>query len=249
MRHVHQQRRVDLIGDVSERGEVDSAGVRRSAGDDEFGPGGNSDVSDLVVIEEPPGVDSVVFDVHPLAGNVGVGAVAEMTPGRQVHRKHSGAGLEEREEHREVGLGTRVGLHVGVAGGEEFLGTFDGQAFDLIGEGNAPVVPGAGIALDGLVHHGGSESVEGGPAHEVLRGDQIDALSLACCLTVERGSHLRIDLSQRSAKIARIRSESHGGAARLRTVLTAHDDTVEPYAKVASVPYRCAISATTRVVG
>ena len=39
VRHVHQQRGADLIGDVSERGEVDGAGGRGSAGDDELGPG------------------------------------------------------------------------------------------------------------------------------------------------------------------------------------------------------------------
>ena len=55
MRHVHQEHRADLVGDGSEGGEVDDAGIRAAAGDEERGALAQGLLAELVVVDPAGG--------------------------------------------------------------------------------------------------------------------------------------------------------------------------------------------------
>jgi hypothetical protein len=83
---------------------------------------------DLVVVDlAGVRVDAVLHRVVDLAGEVGLGAVGQVAAVGQAHAEHRVAGLAQRHEHRGVGLGAGVRLHVGVVGAEQLLGALDGE--------------------------------------------------------------------------------------------------------------------------
>ena len=104
------------------------------------------DVVDVLV-----GVETVGNDVEPFAGHVERHAVRQVAAGGEIHSQHGVAGLEEGQEHRLVGLGTGVRLHVGTIGAEQFLGAIDGKLLDHVDVLAAAVVALARIALGILV--------------------------------------------------------------------------------------------------
>ncbi len=106
----------------------------------------------------------------------------EVASVRQVETHERVARFEHGEEHGHVGLGARVGLHVGVLGTVEFAEALDGQALHLIDHFAAAVVAGRGITLGVLVGQHRPHGLHHLVAHEVFRGDQLDAFHLACAL-------------------------------------------------------------------
>ena len=105
MRHVDHQDRADLVRDRAEGGEVYLARVGRGACDDELGlrleRAGTNDVhvDQLVAL-----ADLVIDDIEPLAGHGHRRAMGQVSAVRQGHAHDPVAGLEQRQEHRLVGL-------------------------------------------------------------------------------------------------------------------------------------------------
>ncbi len=94
-------------------------------------------------------------------------------------------GWHHRQVDGHVGLGAGVGLDVGVLGAEELLGPVDGQGLDDVDVLAAAVVALAGVALGVLVGHHRAHGGQDRLRHEVLRGDQLEALVLAAPLVLE----------------------------------------------------------------
>ncbi len=102
-----------------------------------------------------------------------VAAVGEVEPENGVAR------LQDGHISRSVGLRAGVGLHVGVLGAEDLFGALARQVLDHIGEFATAVVAFARIALRVLVGKDRARGLQHSAAHEVLRGDHLEALVLA----------------------------------------------------------------------
>src|SRR5229473_1332601 len=112
------------------------------------------------------------------------------------HTHESVAGLEQRHEHRLVGLRAGMRLHVREAAVEQLAGTVDGELLGLVDLLAAAVVAPAGIALGIFVGEHRARRFEHGARDDVLRGDQLDLLALAVQLALEHRIDRRIGLGE-----------------------------------------------------
>ena len=161
--HIGQQVSAHLIGDGSEGGEVDGAGVSRIAAHDQLRAVLQSQVADGGVIELlGVGVDAVVHGLEPLSAHVHRRTVGEVAAVAEVHAQDRVAGLQQRQEDGEVGLGAAVGLHICPGGTKQLLCSLDRQLLDRINMLTAAVVALGGQAFGIFVcehralrlHHG-----------------------------------------------------------------------------------------------
>src|SRR5204863_3282813 len=91
-----------------------------------------------------------------------------------------------------------VGLHVRMFGAEERLRARDRRALDDVDVFTPSVVAAAWIAFGVLVGEYGAGRLENSAAHEVLRGDELEAVVLAVPLVADGLRHVRIDLGERT---------------------------------------------------
>ena len=136
----------------AERLGVDDAGVGGGAGDDHLRPLAHGEVADLVVVDALVARrDAVGDEVVEAARDVDRRAVGEVAAVVEAHAQHRVAGLEQGEVDADVGVGARVGLHVGVLGAEQRLHPVAGEVLDLVDDLVAAVVALARVALGVLV--------------------------------------------------------------------------------------------------
>ena len=140
--------------------------------------------------------NAVRDDVVQLAGEVERVAVREVSAVRQVHPQHRVARLHAGEVHRHVGLRARVRLHVGVFGAEQLLGSRDCERLGDVNELAAAVVAATRVAFGVLVRHHRSGGFENRPAHEVLRGDELEPVGLTMGFVLDGGGNLGIGLGE-----------------------------------------------------
>lgn len=198
VRHVHHEVGAHLVGNASECGEVEAAGVGRPAGDDQLGPVLAREPLDLVHVDAQVGLAYVVrHDVVELAGEVDAHAVGQMTAVRQVEAEDRFARAEEGEHRGGVGLGTRVRLHVRGLGAEQVLDPVDGQLLDDVDVFTAAVVAAPRVALGVLVGEHRALGLHDGGRGEVLRGDHFQRRLLAVQLGVDRGGDVRVEVAER----------------------------------------------------
>ena len=119
--------------------------------------------------------------------------MGEVAAVAQVHGEEFVPGLQHAEIHSHVGAGTGVGLHVGVFGSEELLGTVDGQGFRFVHVLAAPVPPLARVALGILVGQHAALDLHDGRAGEVFAGDELDVLELARAFVADDVGDLRVN--------------------------------------------------------
>ncbi len=139
-----------------------------------------------------------------LAGHIHRAAVGQVSPLRQAHPHDGVPGLQQAEVHRQVGLGPRVGLDVGVLGPKELFGPLPGQLLHLVHPLAAAVIPLAGVALGVFI---GEHRPHGGQhrrGDDVLRGDKLQVPALALKLPLHSGPHLRVPLADKADGIHHI---------------------------------------------
>jgi class 3 adenylate cyclase len=76
-----------------------------------------------------------------------------MAAGGEVEAHEGVARLQQRQEHRLVGLRAGIGLHIGEAAAEQLAGALDGELLGDVDELAAAIVAAAGIALGIFVGH------------------------------------------------------------------------------------------------
>ena len=112
----------------------------------------------------------------------------------QAHAHDGVTGLEEGQEHRFVGRGAAVRLHIGGFGAKELFHPVNGQLLGHVHMLAATVVALAGIAFGVLVGElaalGGHDRGRG----VVLAGDQLDVVFLAGVFGLDGGKQLGIGL-------------------------------------------------------
>ena len=92
-------------------------------------------------------IHAVLYEVVEFAGEVGRVAMGEVAAVCEVHAENFVAGLEHGGVDGKVGLGSGVGLHVGVFGAEELLGPLDGEDLDFVHFFASAIPTFAGVAL------------------------------------------------------------------------------------------------------
>ena len=152
VRHIHHEDGADFIGETAHAGVVPLAAVGTGAADDEARTLATRDLLHVVVVDTAGfGVDIIFEGVEDEAREVDGAAVAEVSAVAEVHAHKLVAGLQTGHKDGHVGLGARVGLHVGVFGAEKLFDTGAGKLLHLVDYLTAAVVAVAGIALGVLV--------------------------------------------------------------------------------------------------
>ena len=128
--------------------------------------------------------------------------MGEMAAGGERHAEHAVAGLQQREEGREVGRGAAVRLDIGEATAEQLLRALDRQLLGDVDVLAAAVVAPAGIALGVLVGQHRALGLEHRRAHDVLGRDQLDLVLLALELAAERRLQLGVVARERALEEA-----------------------------------------------
>ena len=195
--HVHHEVGAHGIGDPAEPGEVELAGVRGPAGDDQGRPVLPGQAFDLGHVD--PVVlfaDLVRDDVVEPAGEVDLHAVRQVPAVRQVQAHDGVARTDQGVHHRGVGLRAGVRLDVGVPGAEQGLDPVDRELLDHVNVLAAAVVALPRIALGVLVGQHRALRLHDSPGGVVLRGDHLQALALAGELGVDPRGDLRIQHGQ-----------------------------------------------------
>ena len=180
------------------RGEVDESRIGAAAADDELWPLALGDSLQIVVIDGLGFLGHAVGnDLVGLAGKVQRMAVREVSAMREIQAKDGVAGLNDRGVGGHVGGRSRMRLHVGMLSAKELLGAVARQVLDHVGEFASAVIALAGIAFGVLVGEDRACRLKHGFAHEVLRGDQLQAFVLAPLFVFDGLRNFRINFRQR----------------------------------------------------
>ena len=140
--------------------------------------------------------------------------MGEMPAGGQIHPHERVAWLQQGQEHRLIRLGAGMGLHIGERAVEQGLGPLDRKPLGDIDELATTIVSAARIPLGILVGQDGALGLKHSPAHDVLRGDELDLGALPLELLPNHTGNVRIGITKagREEPICRdgVRIKSHG---------------------------------------
>ena len=214
VRHVAEQQRADLVGDLPELVGLDGARIGGPAADDQLRPVLLREAEHLVVVDEIRlAAHAVVGDRVQASGEVDLEPVCEMAAVRELEREDRVAVLERGQVDGHVRLRARVRLHVRVLGAEERERTVDRGLLDLVDHLAAAVVALAGVALGVLVRRHRSDGLEDRRPREVLGGDQLDLAALALELAPEELGDLGVDLGDPGGAklLERLVRDGHAG--------------------------------------
>ncbi len=159
---------------------VPDAGIVGGAGHYKFGALFFHELFGFFVVKQL----GLLVDVHGdyleiAAGKVEGVAVREVAAVRKVQAHYFIAGIDEREVSRDICLGSRVRLDIGVLRAEKFLGAVDSELFSYIYVFAAAVVAFSGVAFGVFICEDGTEGFHDGPGGVVLGGDKLQIVLLA----------------------------------------------------------------------
>ncbi len=148
-------------------------------------------------------VDALVVAAHvvghrlePLARHVDRRAVGEMAAGGEIEPHEGVARLHQREEHRGIGGGAGMRLHIGELAAEQLGHPLDRQPLGDVDELAAAVIALARQAFGIFVGENRALRLQHRARDDVLRGDQLDLVALAAEFELDRLGDLGIDLAQ-----------------------------------------------------
>ena len=200
--HVHQQIGAHLVGDGAKAGPIHAPRIGGKSGHDHFWAMLMGQAGHLVVVHLTGSlVQPVLHGVVEAAGKVHLGTVGQVPAVVEAHAKHGVAGLQQRQVHGGVGLGSGVRLHVGVVRAEQRLDPLNGQHLGLIDVLAAAVVALVRIALGVLVGQRTALRLPHQRARVVFRSDQLDVLLLAAVLKGDGIGDFRIKCPKGGAGI------------------------------------------------
>ena len=199
MSDVGHEQGADIVGDSPKSLEIDDPAVGTGTANDQLWSVLSRDGGDRVVVNGLRlTVDSIGHDFE-IPARVGEGVPMGQVPAaRKVHAHERVAGGEHGKINRRVGLSTAVRLDVDPLGAEELFGPFDCQALGLVHPFAAAVVAAARIALGVLVGEHGAGRFEDRSTGEVLRSDELQAVSLPVEFTGDGPLDLRIGFGDRA---------------------------------------------------
>ncbi len=204
MGHIDQEQCSDLVRNLPHAGEVDDPGVGAASADNQLGLFALSNGFEMVVVDPLRLLIYAIKDhAVELAGEAELVPVGQVAAMGQIKTQDGVAGVDDRHVGGGIGLGTGVGLHVGVIGAKKLLGAIPGQVFDHIGKLAAAVVALARIAFGIFVGEDGTDSLQHRLADKILRGDHLQAFVLAADFVIDGRGDLWIGLGKRAAHAVR----------------------------------------------
>ena len=183
VRHVHDQRRPDLVGDGAEAGEVDLPRVGARAGDDDRAAGARARVAPPRRSRSgrPPAARRTAPASRACPRPRPVWPCVRWPPCARLMPSSVVPGSSHGEVGGEVRRRPGVRLDVGVVGAEELLHAVAGQVLGHVHPLAAAVVALARQALGVLVREHGAGRLEHGVADEVLGRDQLERTGSGRC--------------------------------------------------------------------
>ena len=151
--HVDEEQGVHPVGDRRHALEIDDAGIGTGSSHDEFGPDIMGLALQRVVVDATVGLRySVAMHIEEAPAEVDGVTMGQMTTMGQAHAEDGVSVVEHREIGGDVGLGTRMGLHVDeLCPGKELQCSVLGESLGDIDELTAAVVARPGLTLGVLV--------------------------------------------------------------------------------------------------
>ena len=183
MCHVYHEYGTNLVGNLTHAGIIPLAAVSRTAADNHFRAMFKSQFLHLVVIHTAGFLVEVVTDgMVEDTGSIHSRTMGQMASVVQIQAHEGVTRLQACQKYRSIGLRSRVGLHIGVLGTEQFAYPFDGQALHFVHHLAASVVPLSRISLGVLVRQPRPHGFHHFVAHEILRCDEFDSFELPLVL-------------------------------------------------------------------
>ena len=194
MRHVYHQVCADGMRNVGETLEIDRPGICRGARNDQLWLMLKGKGTQLFIIDEAVGGNSVGNEVVQLSRGVDRGSVGQVTAFCQGHSHDGISGVEDGSVRRHVCLSARVGLYVCVLSSEELLCTLAGDIFHNINVLATAVITVIGIAFRILIGQNRAHSSHDCGGNVVFRCDQLDVVLLTAVLQLHGSGNLGIKL-------------------------------------------------------
>lgn len=184
------------IGDFPEPREIDIARTSRTARNDDARPVFCGKGGDGVMVAPLIRAETAMNGVEPFARQVRPRAVGQVPAGVERHAEDRAAWLQQRQEHRLIGLAARTGLDIGKVALEQGLGSFDRKVLRFVNALATPVMSASRTAFCAFAGQHGPRGIRHRLAHDVLRGDPLDFIALTAKLTAGRGGELGIRFGQ-----------------------------------------------------
>ena len=196
VRHIHHQQGADFVRDFPQFLEINHAGISGSACDDHLRLAFQGNTADVFVIDHLGfGRNAVRNKIEIGTGHIHRAAVGQVTAVGQSHAHHRVTGLQHGEINSHVGLGTAVGLDVGVFRAEELAGSRAGQILDNIHALASAVIAFSRIAFRVFVRKAGTHGSHNRRRNKVLAGDQLHVGPLTVQLQPDGLGYFRISLT------------------------------------------------------
>ena len=190
--HIDHEKRTVVVRDARHALKVDHARIGARAAHDELWVQLLRHALDGVVVDALILAQSIGMEVVQLAREVRRRTVRKMAAVVEAHAKHDIARLDGCEIRRQVGIGARMGLHIGELCAEQFLRAIACEILDDVDFLAAAVITLARIAFRVFIGKHAAHSLHDGRAGEILRRDKLDGIALAIELFGNCLGHLRV---------------------------------------------------------
>ena len=135
---------------------------------------------------------AVVNHIVQFAGEVGPVPVGEVAAVGEIHRENGIARLQNREVNGHVGLGTGVGLHVGMIPAENFQHTVNGELFHFVHHLATAIPALAGIAFRVFIGQQGALGFPDGGRSEIFGGNQLNVVAFPASFLLDEARQFRV---------------------------------------------------------
>ena len=190
--HIHHEIGSRLVGDLPEPLKVNGSAVGAGSGDDQLRPALHGQLFHLIVINEALAVYAVGHDVEIHSGKIHRTSVGEMAALIQIHAHNRVSRLQHGNEHRHIGLGTGVGLHIGVIAAKQLLCPLYGDGFHHVHILTAAVIPFSRVSFRVFVGEHRAHRHHHRLRHNVLGCDQLQVSGLSVVLGTNGRSYLAV---------------------------------------------------------
>jgi len=128
--------------------------------------------------------------------------MSQMSAGGERHAHDRVARLQQREQHRLIGLGAGIWLHIDEFAIEQLFRAVDRELLGDVDEFAAAIIAAPGIALSIFVGEHRALRLKHRARNDVLRRDQLDLAALAAEFLIDRRGELGIDIGERGGEEA-----------------------------------------------
>ena len=190
--HIHHEHSAVGMGNIRHGLEVNLPRIGGGTGHNQLGLHFIHLLGKCRIVNKALVIDAVGHKVKVFAADVHGRAVCQVAAVVQRHTHHRVTRLQQSKIDSRVGLGTGVGLHIGILGTKQFAGALNGDLLHHIHILAAAVVTLAGQTFGIFVGKHRAHSRHHSGRHQVLRCDQLNIIPLALQLLIHCRSNFRV---------------------------------------------------------